>query len=320
MIDARSDLLHAQYRLSVLLVTAMCGAFNAVLLQEAQDHVPHISTQFDTCTDGDGLAILLNTDTFLPDAVKFPITEESTSKSTWSLTALVVRGLLRRPTIGAPPTLTLCSVDPRNVFAKKRDAATVLLRRLRAHMVRLDVDIVGGDFNMAVNGPVADALNDAEFMTPGSSPLWRASGLEGAKADCMAFLCMPRRPFHWRIHKHGVHTSSNDQLGLAWRDEGTHHPVFMHLLATNLTSGTLAVLRSDAAQTQLLLKVATMNDRKRQRGQEQATAKHGAYTTSTSSTRKLQSHARPYNASQLSLHAPLLRSCRPQHQRLPVST
>ena len=59
--DAKSDLLHAQYRLSLLqrnagaarrqptqLVTAMCGAFNAVLLQEAHDHVSHISDQFNT--------------------------------------------------------------------------------------------------------------------------------------------------------------------------------------------------------------------------------------------------------------------------------
>ena len=52
--DAQSDMLHAQYRLTLLqwnagtarrqptqLVTAMCGAFNAVQLQEAADHVPH---------------------------------------------------------------------------------------------------------------------------------------------------------------------------------------------------------------------------------------------------------------------------------------
>ena len=50
MTDAVSDFLHAQYRMSFLqwnaggarrkttqLVTAMCGAFNAVLLQEAHD-------------------------------------------------------------------------------------------------------------------------------------------------------------------------------------------------------------------------------------------------------------------------------------------
>ena len=58
---------------------------------------------------------------------------------------------------------------------------------------------------------------------------------------------MPRRPFHWRVHKHCVHTYSNDQLGLAERDEGTYYPVFMHLWATNLPG-----LRSDAAQTRRL--------------------------------------------------------------------
>ena len=42
--------------------TAMCGAFNAVLLQEAHDHVPHISDQFNTYSDDGGLAILLNKD------------------------------------------------------------------------------------------------------------------------------------------------------------------------------------------------------------------------------------------------------------------
>ena len=112
--DSQSDLLHAQYRLSLLqwsagtdrrqptqLVTAMCGAFNAVLLQEAADHVPHVSDQFNTHTDGNNLAILLNKDTFLPNADKYPIAERSTSKNTWGLTALVVRGHLRRPPVGS---------------------------------------------------------------------------------------------------------------------------------------------------------------------------------------------------------------------------
>ena len=113
--DAKSDLLHAQYRLSLLqwnagavrrqptqLVTAMCGAFNAVLLQEAHDHVSHISDQFNTYSDDGDLVILLNKDTFLPDAVKYPIIEESTSKTSWGLKALVICGHIRRPPVGAP--------------------------------------------------------------------------------------------------------------------------------------------------------------------------------------------------------------------------
>ena len=56
---ADSDLMHHQYRLSVLLwnpgparrnptniIAAACGRFHAVILQEASDHVPHISDQF----------------------------------------------------------------------------------------------------------------------------------------------------------------------------------------------------------------------------------------------------------------------------------
>ena len=54
-----SDLMHHQFRLSLLqwnpgparrnptnIVSAACGKFHAVILQEASDHVPHISDQF----------------------------------------------------------------------------------------------------------------------------------------------------------------------------------------------------------------------------------------------------------------------------------
>ena len=132
MTDDVSDLLHAHYRLSLLqwnagaarrlparLATAMCGAFNAVLLQEAQDHVSHISDQFNTYSDDGDLVILLNKDTFLPDAVKYPIIEEPTSKTTWGLKALVICGHLRRPPVGAPKTVTFCTVNLHNVVAKK---------------------------------------------------------------------------------------------------------------------------------------------------------------------------------------------------------
>ena len=91
-----SDLMHHQFRLSLLqwnpgparrnptnIVSAACGKFPAVFLQEASDHVPHISDQFRVYTDN--MATVL---TFKAD---------STSKSTWSMVLLIVRGLLRRP-------------------------------------------------------------------------------------------------------------------------------------------------------------------------------------------------------------------------------
>ena len=224
--DAKNDLLHALHRLSLLqwnagaarrqptqLVTAMCGAFNAVLLQDAHDHVSHISDQSNKYSDDGDLVILLNKDTFLPDAVKYPVIEESTSKTTWCLKASVICGHLRRPPVGAPKTVTFCTVHLHYVVAKKRDAATSLLQRLYAHMKLLDVDFVGGDFNKAMKGH-QDRLCSGE-----------PEGLEGAKVDCTGFLCMPRRPFHWLINKHGVHTFDNEQLGLNERDEGTHYPV-----------------------------------------------------------------------------------------------
>ena len=46
-------------------------------------HVPDIS-------DDGGLAIFLTKDTLLPDTTKYPIIEESTRRTSWSLTALVV--------------------------------------------------------------------------------------------------------------------------------------------------------------------------------------------------------------------------------------
>ena len=86
-------------------------------------------------------------------------------------------------------------------------------------MILLGVEFVGGDFNSAAKGIIADIFSDPEFMAPGWVPLWGARGLVGDNEDCTGFSCMPRRPFYWLINKHGVHTFSNDPLGLNERDE-----------------------------------------------------------------------------------------------------
>ena len=52
------------------------------------------------------------------------------------MAALVVRGLLRRPSLSGTPTVAFCSVHIHNVVAKKRDASADLVRRLHAHMVQ----------------------------------------------------------------------------------------------------------------------------------------------------------------------------------------
>ena len=82
-------------------------------LQEASDHVPYVSDQFHTYTDGNDLAILINKDTFEPGAAVFPITEPATSKDTRGLAALVVRGMLRQSHFAQSISTTK---SPRNVM------------------------------------------------------------------------------------------------------------------------------------------------------------------------------------------------------------
>ena len=151
-----SNLMHHQCRLSVLqwnpgparrnltsIIAATCGRFHAVKLQEASDHVPHISDQFIAYTGNTGLAILLNKDTFEPNPAVLAFNEASTSKDTWGMVLLIVRGLLRRPSLSGTPTVTFCSVHIHNVVAKKRDASTDLLRRLHGYMQQHNVDFIG---------------------------------------------------------------------------------------------------------------------------------------------------------------------------------
>ena len=99
-------------RAEINIVSAACGQFHAVILQEASDHV--ISDQFRAYTDNTDLAILLNKDTFEPDPTVLTFKADSTSKGTWSMVLLFVRGLLRRPSLSGSPTVTFCSVHIHN--------------------------------------------------------------------------------------------------------------------------------------------------------------------------------------------------------------
>ena len=262
------------------------GAFNAVLLQEAHDHVPHISDQFNTYSDEGGLAILLNKDTFLPDAIKNPITEESTSRTVGSYSF----GRLRSPT----QTTGWCSQNGHVLLSPPtqhgRQETTPPLRSFSdyANMKLFDVDFVGGDFNMAVKGPAADVFSDAEFMAPGSSLLWEAGGRERDNVDCAGFLCMPRRPFHWVINKHGVHTFANEQLGLTER-ETKAHTTQSSCISGQPTSRVAPARSYEATQHNRggFLKATAKNERKRQRRRYQATTHEADQTASTASAGKL---------------------------------
>ena len=79
---------------------------------------------------------------------------------------LIVRGLLRRPSLSGSPTVTFCSVHIHYVVAKKRDASTELLQRLHGYMRELNVDFIGGDFNMSAFSSVGDVFSDTEFSVP----------------------------------------------------------------------------------------------------------------------------------------------------------
>ena len=161
-------------------MSAACGRFHAVILQEASDHVPHISDYFRAYTDDMDLAILLNKDTFEPDPTVLTFKADSTSKNTWCMVLLIVRALLRRPSLSGTPTVTFCSVHIHNVVAKKRDASTELLQFLHAKMLEHNVDIIGGDFNR-VPFPRSETCSRIQSFQPlvipacGDSVPWTSS-------------------------------------------------------------------------------------------------------------------------------------------------
>ena len=274
---ADSDLMHHQYRLSVLqwnpgparrsptnIVSAACGKFHAVILQEAGDHVPHICEQFLVCTGNTDLAILLNKDTFEPDPVVFTYKVDSTSKGTWGMVLLIVRGLLRRPSLSGTPTVTFCSVHIHHVVAKKRDASTDLLRRLQCYMKQHNVDFIGGDSNMSAYSTVGEVFSDPEFSAPGNSFLWGLGALEEPNRECAGFLIMPKRPYEWRVDSHGCYKFDNATLGSGPRYQTAHLPVFLHLRTTNLP-GNSSIMRSEQAQQRRFERRHNKHERVRRR-------------------------------------------------------
>ena len=254
-----SDLMHHQYRLSVLqwnpgparrnpttIIAAACGRFHAVILQEASDHVPHISDQFIAYTGNTDLAILLNKDTFEHDPMVLAFKEDS-SKSTWGMVLLIVRALLRRPSLAGTPTVTFLLSTHSQCCGQERDASTELLQRLHGYMKQHNVDLVGGDFNMSALSTVGDVFSDPVFSAPGNSFLWRLGALDEQNRECTDFLIMPKRPYEWRVDSHGRCKFDKAALGFGPRDQSAHLPVFLHLRTTNLP-GPSSIMRSEHAQ------------------------------------------------------------------------
>ena len=133
--NADSDLMHHQYRLFSLfcsgtqvqhaeppprLMQPLVGRFHEVILQEASDNVLHVSDHFIAYTGNTDLAILLNKDTFETNPAVYAFPKASSSKDRWRMVLLVVRGLLRRPSLSVLPQSrsalsTSTMLLPRNV-------------------------------------------------------------------------------------------------------------------------------------------------------------------------------------------------------------
>ena len=198
-------------------------------------------------TGNTDLAILLNKDTFEPNPAVFAFNEASTSKEMWSMVLLIVRGLLRRPSLSGTSAVTFCSVHIHNVVAKKRGASTDLLRRFHGYMRQHNIDFIGRDFNMSAFSTVADVFSDPEFSAPGNSLLWSLGALEEANRERTGFLIMPKRPYDWRVDTNGSYKYDNSALGFGPCDQSAHLPVFLHLRNTNLP-GPSSIMRSEQAQ------------------------------------------------------------------------
>ena len=128
------------------------------------------------------------------------------------MVVLVVRGLLRRPSLSRSPTVTLCSVHVHNVVAKKRDASSDVLRRFHAHMVHHNVDFIGAGFNMSAFSTVGDVFSDSEFATPGNSLLWGLGALDDSCRERTGFLIMPMRSYERCVDACGCYKFNNADL------------------------------------------------------------------------------------------------------------
>ena len=175
---------------------------------------------------------------------------------------LVVRRLLRRPSLSGTPKITFCPVHIHNVVAKKRDASTDLLRRLHAHMTQYDVDFIGGDFSVSAFSTVSDVFADAEFSAPGNSPVWSLGALENSNRECAGLLIMAKRPHEWSVDSTAAAKFDNADLALGPR--GHNGPLscfFLHLRITNFLAPD-SITRSEQAQQRRLERKATKHERR----------------------------------------------------------
>ena len=139
-----SDLMHHQYRLSILQWNPSPARRHPTKINSKSCTKPVITSPTSR-TNSQRTRVIrtspsCSTGTLLSPTV-FAFQEASSSKDTWSMVVLVVRGLLRRPSLSGSPTVTFCSLHIHNVVAKKRDASADLLRRQPAHLLQHNVGL-----------------------------------------------------------------------------------------------------------------------------------------------------------------------------------
>jgi hypothetical protein len=163
-------------------------------------------------------------------------------------------------------SITVASTHLHNIAAKKAVVASSLLGQLTSSWARNSVDIIHGDFNMAVSkGYLRDALPASDYIWPSlADHMW---GMPKAIGDCCGFLI--RR---WTfaadslVSRHGTWDFDYHQiLGISAQDTGSHYMNYIHFNPTALGR---PELRSAPATNRRMEKKKTMGDRKRAKKEE----------------------------------------------------
>ena len=107
-----------------------------------------------------------------------------------------------------------------NQFAKKRGNGKKLLFTVRTVMLEQHVDLVAGDLNGAAwrsrcgsdrrhISIVEEAFANTNLpVPPGTTPLWRPSGVRAEWADVCGFIKPPDSQNEWQVRFHGAFSIS----------------------------------------------------------------------------------------------------------------
>ena len=124
------------------------------------------------------------------------------------------------------PKWRFCAVHVNNVLAKKPDAVMGVMKQFWGRMLELHVDLVGGDFNGAVNNGVAEgALKEALSLSqhPVEYTVFRNHA-----DDCLLCFCFVQGNLHVSKSSEVERTKARD-LHLRIGDKDWHVPLLVTL-------------------------------------------------------------------------------------------